>query len=121
MICHPLLDLTNAPVHIITNLVYPKAFHVPTKFKHALISQLIAITEFTVPLLMVHFSIYFDVKLPSVIENDSQIKLVFFYGVLRDGLNPCIIESGIEDSFPIRYLFRICNPWVFSALCNLLY
>ena len=103
----PSFNLFNTPVKFIPNLVHPETSNVPSKLKHPLISKLIAIAQFSIPLAVVHFTINFDVKLSVVIRNNCQVKSILIFGILGNCFYSYVIKSRIKDFFPIRNLFRI--------------
>ena len=62
----PIFNLLDAPINIVSDLINPKSPNVPTEFKQSLITKLISIAQFSVPIAVVHLAVNFYIQLSSI-------------------------------------------------------
>ena len=76
----PFVHLFDTPVYIVSNLIYPKPHNIPVHFIKPVITNLVTITQFAGPVLMVHLAVNLNVKLTLTVKQ-GKVKPILFNAV----------------------------------------
>src|SRR5690554_3118295 len=87
----PFFYHVNAAAKVIAYLIDPEALDVPAELEKPLITHLITTAQFAGPVPVIALAIDLDVQFALTIE-ESEVEVVLFDLVLRDGTNACLIE-----------------------------